>query len=493
MSDPAASPSTTGQPLGAQAAAAPSGPISSEPVSAAARPPSAGLPGSGLGRNAAETHAYAQDQDRVVQIMRHNPLFASLEPRLLGLIAAQCTPHFIPAGSVLFRQGEAGGYAYVIIEGAVDIFVDIAFGTIHMAQIGSNHIIGEIGAFSDIPRTATVIAHCDCALLRLDKESLAGIISANPSLAFSVIAELGSRLQNMNRPLAYLTHAALALERDEFDPAMLAALTSGANEFGNFARAFQKMAAEINTKQSLRQEMETAARIQRSILPQGKGLKNSGAFDFAAQMYPAKDVGGDFYDYFLLDEHRVAFMIADVSGKGVPASIFMAVSRTIMKSVAQLAASAEECVARANGIITEENHACMFVTLFYGVLDLRNGALDYCNAGHNEPFILRQDGRLEPLDQTGIAVGMMEDVPYGGGQTVLAPGDALFLYTDGVTEAFDPDGVEYGVARLQRVLAARCGTGAEALVDAVVDDVEAFARGADQSDDITCVALVHRA
>lgn len=446
---------------------------------------------------AAATHADAQDRDQVVQIMRRNPLFASLEPRLLGLIAGQCTPHFIPSGGTLFRQGEDGGYAYVIMEGAVDIYVDIAFGTIHMAQIGAHHIIGEIGAFSDIPRTATVIAQQDCALLRLDKESLAGIIAANPSLAFSVIAELGSRLQNMNRPLAYLTHAALALERDEFDPAMLAALTSGASEFGNFARAFQKMAAEINTKQSLRQEMETAARIQRSILPQGRGLKNSGQFEFAAQMHPAKDVGGDFYDYFLLDDDRVAFMIADVSGKGVPASIFMAVSRTIMKSVAQLAATADECVARANRIIAAENHACMFVTLFYGVLHLSTGQLEYCNAGHNEPYVLRGDGSIEALRQTGIALGMMDDVPYEGEIITLAPGDGLFLYTDGVTEAFDPDGMEYGVPRLETVLrAAIAPTGAppsaEGIIDTVVGDVETFARDAEQSDDITCVALRHK-
>src|SRR5205085_1119339 len=245
---------------------------------------------------------------------------------------------------------------------------------------------------------------------------------------------------------------------------------------GEFARAFADMAAEIRAKQSRREEMQAAAAIQQSILP--GPLPQDGAasrIDLHADMRPAREIGGDFFDYFLIDEHRLAFTVADVSGKGIPAALFMAVSRTVMRNtgVADMAAR----MADANRLLSAENAACMFVTMFHGVLDLGTGLVRYCNAGHNPPYLLRADGGREVLKATGIPFGVDPDRPYRIAETVLAPDDALLLF---------------GEARLERVLDAARGRGAAELVAEVIGATDAFAAGAEQSDDITCLALTYR-
>src|SRR5204863_8711756 len=188
--------------------------------------------------------------------------------------------------------------------------------------------------------------------------------------------------------LAYLTYAADALARDEYDAAMLVELTNQSGALASFARAFADMAAKIRAKQNRREEMQAAAAIQQSILP--GPLPQDGAasrVDLHADMRPAREIGGDFFDFFLIDEDRLAFTVADVSGKGIPAALFMAVSRTVMRSVGD-----EDLATRmthANSLLSAHNTASMFVTLFHGVLDLTSGELQYCNAGHNPPYVLR--------------------------------------------------------------------------------------------------------
>jgi sigma-B regulation protein RsbU (phosphoserine phosphatase) len=237
--------------------------------------------------------------------------------------------------------------------------------------------------------------------------------------------------------------------------------------------------------------MQAAAAIQQSILP--GPLPREGAtlrVDLHADMRPARDIGGDFFDFFLIDDDRLAFTVADVSGKGIPAALFMAVSRTVMRNtgVADMAARMVD----ANRLLSAENAACMFVTMFHGVLDLGTGLVRYCNAGHNPPYLLRADGSREILKATGIPFGIDADLPYRIAETVLAPGDALFLFSDGITEAFSPAGEIFGEARLERVLDGARGRGAAELVAEVIGATDEFAAGAEQSDDITCLALAYR-
>jgi sigma-B regulation protein RsbU (phosphoserine phosphatase) len=213
--------------------------------------------------------------------------------------------------------------------------------------------------------------------------------------------------------------------------------------------------------------------------------------DLHAEMHPAREIGGDFYDYFLVDANRLAFTVADVSGKGTPASLFMAVSRTVMRSVSS-AVDMANGMAEANRLLATQNAACMFVTMFHGVLDLSSGVLRYCNAGHNPPYLLRATGGRDMLGATGIPFGIDAEMRCRIDETVLHPGDTLFLFSDGITEAFDAEGQEFGAARLEAALEAGRGASAVDLVGDVLGATAAFAAGADQSDDITCLALVFR-
>jgi len=181
--------------------------------------------------------------------------------------------------------------------------------------------------------------------------------------------------------------------------------------------------------------------------------------------------------------------VGDVSGKGIPASLFMAVSRTVMRSITG-AHDMATGMSEANRLLATQNTASMFVTLFHGVLDLSSGLLRYCNAGHNPPHLLRAGGGRAMLDATGVPFGIDAGMSYHIAETLLAPGDALFLFSDGITEALDPDGEEFGAARLEAALDEVRERGAAELVGHVLEATRRFAGEAEQSDDITCCALV---
>jgi serine phosphatase RsbU (regulator of sigma subunit) len=430
--------------------------------------------------------------DEISRVLARHPIFARFDPRALRTVAARCSSVTFPAGETIMRQGEHGSFALVILEGEVDVYVEIPAGLIHMATLGQDRVVGELGGFADVPRTATIVARTDIAALRVDRDNLMSLAAEFPSIGIEIIGELGQRLHSTNQSLAYLTYAANALARDEYDAAMLVELTNQSGALASFARAFADMAAEIRAKQSRREEMQAAAAIQQSILP-GPLPPDSmrQRVDLHADMRPAREIGGDFFDFFLIDEDRLAFTVADVSGKGIPAALFMAVSRTVMRN----AASGADMGARmidANRLLSAENAACMFVTMFHGVLDLTTGLLRYCNAGHNPPYLLRADGGRETLKATGIPFGIDSDRPYRIAEISLVPGDALFLFSDGITEAFSPAGEIFGEARLERALDGARGRGAAEMVAEVIGATDEFAAGAEQSDDITCLALVYR-
>jgi sigma-B regulation protein RsbU (phosphoserine phosphatase) len=239
---------------------------------------------------------------------------------------------------------------------------------------------------------------------------------------------------------------------------------------------------------SLQQELDVARRMQQSILPTRFPQRPDLALQ--ATMLPAKEVGGDFYDYFWLDEARIGLVIADVAGKGVPAALFMAVARTLLRATATGASGPAECLSRANDLLAKDNESATFVTVFYAILDTRSGLLRYANGGHNLPCLLAPDGSLSVLPQSeGIALGVMDSMEFEEGQLLLAPGSALLLYTDGVTEAFDTGRQAFGEERLAEVLRAGARDDAEALVARLLAAVQDFARDAPQADDITCLAL----
>jgi phosphoserine phosphatase RsbU/P len=427
--------------------------------------------------------------EEMAKVLALHPTFAQFDRAALRAVAARCGSAAFTAGAGIIRQGDPGGFAFLILEGEADIFVEIPAGRIHMATVGRHNTIGELGAFTDMPRTATVTARTDIVALRIERDTLVALAADFPVIALAVIGELGRRLHSMNMPLAYLTYAAGALARDEYDDAMLTELTNQQGELADFARVFANMAAEIRDKQQRRREMQAAADLQKSILPGPLGRDGAArAVDLHAEMHPARDIGGDFYDYFLIGKTRLVITVADVSGKGIPAALFMAVSRTVLRSIAgqsDMAAAMRD----ANRLLASENDACMFVTVFYGVLDLANGVLHWCNAGHNPPYLLRANGGREMLRATGVPFGIDAAGFHRIGESVLGPGDGLILYSDGITEASNPGGDFYGNARLERVLDHVQGGAAAEIVTAILGDTARFSAGAEQSDDITCLAL----
>ncbi|MBO4625621.1 MAG: SpoIIE family protein phosphatase [Bacteroidales bacterium] len=256
-----------------------------------------------------------------------------------------------------------------------------------------------------------------------------------------------------------------------------------------YIRGAQKEHAQLVDIQT---DLSVAREIQQAILPRTFDLKIPGAeqVDIYASMLAAKDVGGDFYDFFPIDEHRIGFTIADVSGKGVPAAIFMAVSRTLIKATGLQEPRTDECMRTANDILCGESVGSMFVTVFYGIYDLETGQVTFTNAGHNPPYILRADGTVEVLKSTiNLVLGVMEGMPFSSETLQLNPGDALVMYTDGVTEAENPQHDQFGESRLEAALAELKGATSKQIVSTVNSKVKEFTDGAAQSDDITQLVI----
>ena len=257
-------------------------------------------------------------------------------------------------------------------------------------------------------------------------------------------------------------------------------------------RYIKTMQKEHTQLESIKGDLAVAREIQQAILPRifPPFPENAHQLDIAASMNAAKDVGGDFYDFFRIDDERIGFVIADVSGKGVPAAIFMAVSRTLIRATGIRGVSAAECMTYSNELLAKESVNCMFVTVFYGIYNIKTGEVTYTNAGHNPPYLLKANGSLKSLGNSkNIAAGVMGDIPFTEETLQLEPGDTLLMYTDGVTEATDTEEKEYGEARLEALLKQSTQADCQQIIDNVKADVKAFVGEAEQSDDITLLAL----
>lgn len=252
-------------------------------------------------------------------------------------------------------------------------------------------------------------------------------------------------------------------------------------------------ALEMKTRLiSLEQELDIARQMQQNILP--RRFPATPGFEIAAVMQPAREVGGDFYDIFQIDAHRVGVAVADVSGKGIPAAFFMLIARTLLKAIALEGAGPGKTLVRLNDFLCGDNEETMFVTLFYGELDSRSGRFTYANGGHNHPLLATPGASPTTLPSTdGMALAVFDQQSFAERSVTLGQGQRLVLYTDGVTEAFDDDGDMFGEERLAALLAASETNGAEAgaraVLDAILERLEGFCAGAPQSDDITLIVI----
>ena len=244
-------------------------------------------------------------------------------------------------------------------------------------------------------------------------------------------------------------------------------------------------------KERMEDELNVGREIQMSMIPLTfPPFPDHDEFSIYATLQPAREVGGDFYDFFFIDEYHLCFCIGDVSGKGVPAALFMAVTKTLIQSKARDDLSTAGIINHVNNELSRDNKTFMFVTLFVGILDVRSGAVRYTNAGHNPPYIKRKDGSTEILDQRhGPIAGPVPGLTYEEDTTRLSAGDLLFIFTDGVTEAMDLSKRQFSDKRLFDLLSSRDFESAEEAIQTTMSEVKIFVGETEQSDDITLLAI----
>jgi sigma-B regulation protein RsbU (phosphoserine phosphatase) len=279
------------------------------------------------------------------------------------------------------------------------------------------------------------------------------------------------------------------------------------DEIGMLASAFEKMTEDlvryvseltvtVAVQGRIESELHVARNIQAGILPATfPAFPQWDEFDLYASMAPVREVGGDLYDFFMMDESHVALIIGDVSGKGVPAALFMMVVRTLIKNEIHFGGAPHEVFERVNRTLCENNNACMFVTAFVCFYDVETGLLKYASAGHNPPVIVKSGGEAKTLESpSSLVLALDETARYSSRETVLEPGDCILLYTDGVTEAFSDKEEMFSEARLIEAVAfpASGKDRAREVIERVADRLRIFTNGAKQSDDIAMLALARR-
>jgi len=276
------------------------------------------------------------------------------------------------------------------------------------------------------------------------------------------------------------------------------------DEIEELANTFNRMTADLKeyirnltettaAKERIQSELKVATDIQASLLPRlFPAFPERAEFDIFASMDPAKEVGGDFYDFFFIDDNNLCFLIADVADKGVPAALYMMVAKTLLKSEGQRLGEPDKILLHVNNILAADNENCMFVTVFCAILDTRTGEVRFANAGHNPPLIMESEGIRYLTLKAGFVLGPIPDSEYVTERITMQPGDILFLYTDGVTEAKNPSAEMYGEPRLLDALRIGPQKVLPEMIHFIRDEVTKHANGAPQSDDVTLVAIQYR-
>ena len=306
--------------------------------------------------------------------------------------------------------------------------------------------------------------------------------------------------RRITQPLTELSGSALEIASGNLD-IKIPQIDTG-DEVGDLAESFRTMKTSLKeyihnltsttaAKERIESELRIAREIQMGILPKlFPAFPERSEFEVYASIEPAKEVGGDLYDFFFVDEKHFCFLVGDVSGKGVPAAFFMAVTKTLLKVVSERGLDPGEIVTKVNADLAAENESCMFVTLFLAIINIETGEVRYANAGHNPPIFIPCSGKPEWIPPLGEPVaGIMDMMEYSTKTMTMTPGDIMFIYTDGVTEAMNPDKKLYSEERLMELIENSNSPQSEKLVKDIEASIVEFAKGAEQSDDITMLSM----
>jgi len=402
----------------------------------------------------------ANPQDVPRELLRNSAFFSSFSDNALERLTNAFVTVVLEADQILFEKGDPGDALYVITEGTVRIHD----GDLVLGRAGPGTIFGEVATLDQSPRTASITAETQARLLSLNRQTLFGLSADESDVTQGIIIGLCDRLR---------------------------------------AR-IQDVADTTLQQQMLEHELEIGRKIQAGFLPQQ--LPDIPGWHIATYFEAAREVSGDFYDVFEHKCGRVAFVVGDVCDKGVGAALFMTLFRSLIRAGANMedflstprTDPSRECdyntvlrqgLGLANAYIARtHSDTSMFATVFFGLLDPRSGHLAYVNAGHETPYVSRLDGRVEALEATGPAVGLMAAARFGLGETVLKEGDALIAYTDGVIDARNTAGTEFSAERLRDLIGAKHGT-ATGLLNRVSAALAQHGEGAKQFDDITLLTV----
>ncbi len=404
-------------------------------------------------------------------LVRQVPLFAGLRGAEIGFLASILRVVECPVGTLLFREGDPGDRFYLIIDGEIEVVK--ALGTSDERTIAirrAGEFFGEMSLFEpEGRRTASVIVRSPLRLLEMARTDFDILLQHRPALGYEMVRVLSLRLsESHNTTIADLREKNRQL-----------------------AEAYEELKAaqaQIVEKERLEKELETASWIQQSILP--STLPQRAGFDFGAFLMPARAVGGDLFDFIPLSNQRLGVVIGDVSDKGVPAAIFMALTYSLLRAEAGRRTSPARVLQAANQHLLSMNDAGMFVTVLYGVLNFRDRQFTYARAGHELPMHLSPEGEIVmPPRGLGQPLGLFE-APLLDEQSVsLEPGATLLMYTDGATDLTDAQDHRFGLERLQAVAqASRSGT-AQAFCERVWSALDAYRGSGSQFDDIALIAI----
>jgi serine phosphatase RsbU (regulator of sigma subunit) len=401
----------------------------------------------------------------------HLSIFKSLSPDDAKQLAQVVNLIHVSDGSILLREGESGDRFYVILEGQVAIYK--ALGTREESLLGLRNpgdYLGEMSLLNwDGLRTASAQARGEVRLIEITREDFDNLLKKQPELVFEMVREMSHRLTN--------SQATAIQVLQEKNRQLQQALDD--------LKAAQ---AQLIEKEKLERELEVAREIQLSILP--RTLPCVDGYDLGALIVPARAVGGDFFDVFPLDKDHLGIVIGDVTDKGVPAAIYMAQTRALLRAKASPDLKPIQTLKLINQILLNTNDSGMFVTMLYGSLDLGSGELDYARAGHEVPLVLRASGEKMVLPYSpGVPLGIIERPVLDQQRAVIEPGDLLLLYTDGVTDGLNLGSDAVGTEMLEQMTSEWEGLDAQQVCTQISEQVNIRQHGQPQFDDVTLVAI----
>lgn len=404
-----------------------------------------------------------------IEVLRSLPFLKEARRDIVeGLAKAAVEKNFQP-GQVIFQEGSTGNELYLVVEGLVEVIKGYGADEMLLARRGLGDFFGEMSLIEASPRFATIRALEPTRLLELSEQNLRSVLLQQPLILYGMVREISARLR-------------------EADLQMITDLQRKNRDLAQAYHELQVAQTALVEKERLERELELARELQQSILP--NEFPDLPGFNCAARNRNARQVGGDFYDVISLDKGRVGLIMADVSDKGMPAALYMALTRSLIQVEARRSFSPRKVLLSVHRLLMEMSQTDMFVTVFYGVLDPAQGNLRYARAGHDRPLLLSPTtGECRFLTGKGTALGFIENVNLEEMGVDLFPGDFLILYTDGITDAHSQDRELFGVERLRQTVFTAGMLGASDMCDHIFERVDQFQAGAEQHDDMALLVV----